>query len=91
VHAANSIQPAVGLWSRREHDLAAAMRARHARLSAHVAQGALFSRRTERIAAAQSTMLAEALRRSAARLDELAAREHLSADARELVFALIVA
>jgi hypothetical protein len=88
--AAHSLQPTVTLWSRREHDLAAAMRTRHARLSAHVAQGTLFSRRNQRIAAAQSTMLAEALRRSAARLDELAAYERLSADARELIFAVIV-
>ena len=75
---------------RRERDLVAAMRDRHARLSAGLVQGALFDRRHERLAAAQAALFDQALSRSALRLDGLAASEDLRADAPHLVFGVVV-
>jgi hypothetical protein len=75
---------------RRERDLMAAMRERHARLSVGLLQGALFDRRNERLAASQAALLDEALSRSAFRLRELAAGQHVRADACDLAFAVVV-
>ena len=86
----NTLRQPLGLWTARERDLIAAVRDRHARLSAGLVQGALFDRRHERLAAAQAALLDEVLSRSALRLDELAANADARADACDLAFAVIV-
>ena len=86
----DTLRQPLPLWIRREHDLMAAMRDRYARLSAGLAQGALFDRRHERLAAAQAGLLDQALARSALRLGELAASADVRADAPELVFGVAV-
>jgi len=74
------------LWRAREHAIVEAIRARHARLSAGLLQLALFDRREERMAAAQSALLDDALSASATRLNELAGWEHLRVESCQLVF-----
>ena len=78
------------LWVARERALIEALRARHARLSAGLMQRALFDRRDERMAAAQSALLEEALSASDARLTELAAAEHPRVDSCQLVFGVAI-
>lgn len=86
----DSLRRPLNLWMRRERDLMAAIRDRHARLSAGLLQGALFDRRHERLAASQAALLDEAVSRSAARLSELAAGEDVRVDACDLAFAVVV-
>lgn len=86
----DTLRQPLHLWVRRERDLMAAMRDRHARLSVGLVQGALFDRRNERLAASQAALLDEALSRSASRLRELAADQDVGADACDLAFAVVV-
>jgi hypothetical protein len=86
----NSLTRAVHAWVRRETDLMAAMRDRHGRLAARFVQRALFDRRGERLAAAQQTLLDEALSQSAERLTELRSYERPAIEACDLVFAVFL-
>lgn len=74
------------LWRARERAIVEAVRVRHARLSAGLLQLALFDRREDRKAAAQSALLDEALSASATRLSELAGCEHPRVESCQLVF-----
>jgi hypothetical protein len=85
-----SMQPALLRWNARECDLSAALRARHARLSAGLIQRGLFDRRDERLVAAQTSLLREALSRSADRLRDLAQSKDLRVDTSALVFAAVL-
>jgi superfamily II DNA or RNA helicase len=85
-----SMQPALLRWNARECDLAAALRARHARLSAGLIQRGLFDRRDERLVAAQTSLLREALSRSADRLRDLVQSKDLRVDTSALVFAVVL-
>ena len=87
---ADTLRPTLALWAARERDLMTAMRDSHARLSSSLLQGSLFDRRNERLAASRAALLDEALSRSAFRLHELAADEHVRGDAWNLVFAVVV-
>jgi len=85
-----SMRSALERWSGRECDLMAALRTRHGRLSAGLLQRGLFDRRDERLAAAQASLLDEALSQSAGRLRDLAQSSDLRIDACELVFAVLL-
>jgi superfamily II DNA or RNA helicase len=84
-----SIAPWLTLATRREHAIAAALRTRHARLSAALVQPGLFDRRADRAAAAQSALLERALERSMARLSWLDRLRHLRADDRSIAFGVL--
>jgi hypothetical protein len=77
-------------YSAREHSLASVLRSRHARLSAGLLQRGLFDRRDEHLASAQTSLLEEAVSRSANRLRELGGFEELRVDVTELVFAVLL-
>ena len=83
----HSMRPAIERWSARERDLTTALQVRHARLSAGLLQGGLFDRRDERLAAAQASVLDEALSRSAKHLRDTGQFDDARIDATELVFA----
>jgi hypothetical protein len=85
-----STRPAFRRWSRRERDLMAALRARHARLSAGLLQRGLFDRRDERMAAAQTATLDAALSQSESRLRELMHSGDIRVDSNELLFAVLL-
>ena len=85
-----STDAAVNRWTERERDIAAALRARHARLSAGLLQRGLFDRRAERRSAAQSSLLDQALSGSSRRLNELAQWRDLHLDTTELVCAVLL-
>lgn len=78
------------LWIRREGDLMAALRDRHARLSAGLLQRALFDRRDEHLGASQALLLDEALSRSALRKAELDHYEDIRVEACDMVFGVVV-
>jgi hypothetical protein len=85
-----SLEGPVHRWTERERDIAAALRARHARLSAGLLQRGLFDRRAERHSAAQSSLLDQALSRASSRLNDLAQWRDLRLDTRELVCAVLL-
>lgn len=72
----------------RERALMDELRNRHARLSAGLLQPGLFDRRSERAAAAQASLLQQALSASATRMAQLMAAEALQVESCELVFAV---
>jgi hypothetical protein len=84
-----SIEPWLALATRRERAIAAAMRTRHARLSAPLLQPGLFDRRIDRAASAQSLLVEQALERSTARLASLDRLRHLRADDRSILFGVV--
>jgi hypothetical protein len=84
-----SLQLPVELALRRERAIVQALEIERARLTATLVQRGLFDRRAERAFAAESAVLAEALSRCQARLDELAASTRLAAEPRRLAFVLI--
>jgi len=84
-----SIEPWLALATRRERAIAAAMRTRHARLSAPLLQPGLFDRRTDRAASAQSLLVEQALERSTARLASLDRLRRLRADDRSILFGVV--
>jgi superfamily II DNA or RNA helicase len=71
------VTPWLELSRRRERAIADALRHRHARLSAELLQPGLFDRRAERVAAAQTARVEQALARSRDRLDALARLQRL--------------
>ncbi|MBI4886189.1 MAG: DEAD/DEAH box helicase family protein [Acidobacteria bacterium] len=85
-----TLGPALRRWIERESDLAAALRGRHARLSAGLLQRGLFDARDERLEAAQASLLAEALSRSADRLRDLEQAADLRIDSCELAFGVLL-
>jgi hypothetical protein len=72
----------------RERAIADALRDRHARLASALLQPGLFDRRTDRAAAAQAALLADALSRAHARLRELAASGDPRVEECRLIFAV---
>jgi hypothetical protein len=86
----SSMQPALERWAERECNLMAVLRGRHARLSAALLQRGLFDRRDERLAAAQTTILEDALSQSAGRLRELSQCRDPQIDTRALLFAVVL-
>jgi hypothetical protein len=66
------------------------LQARHARLSAELLQRSLFDRRDERLAAAQASVLDEALSQSAQHLRDTGQFDDPRIDATELVFAVLL-
>ena len=86
----SSMQPALERWAERECNLMAVLRGRHARLSAALLQRGLFDRRDERLAAAQTAILEDALSQSAGRLRELSQCRDPQIDTRALVFAVVL-
>jgi hypothetical protein len=89
-HLRQSMRPALDRWIARERDLTAALQARHARLSAGLLQRSLFGRRNERLAAAQASVLDEALSRSAKHLRDTGQFDDPRIDGNELVFAMLL-
>jgi hypothetical protein len=85
-----AIRQPIDLGVRRELDLMSVMREDHARLSAGLLQGTLFDRRRERAAASQAAVLADALSRCRARLDELRACDQLRVERCYLAFAVLL-
>lgn len=85
-----SMQEALRRWHGRERAIMAALRARHARLSAPLVQRGLFDGRNDRLACAQEALLDRALSQSHERLAELGAAGRLRLDACELVFAVVL-
>ncbi|OFW35481.1 MAG: hypothetical protein A3F70_16450 [Acidobacteria bacterium RIFCSPLOWO2_12_FULL_67_14] len=77
-------------WRAREGALVTALQADHGRLAACLLQGGLFTRSNERIAAAQSRQLEDALRRSRARLAELADSADPRVDSFDLGFGALM-
>jgi hypothetical protein len=80
----------VTLWTRREQELMAHLRDRHARMSAGLVQRSLFDSRHDRMTASQSALLADALSRSARHLCELEALKAVWIESRRLAFAAVV-
>ena len=71
---------------RREGAITEALRLRQARLSAGLLQPGLFDRRAERAAAAQASVVDDAVQKSAVHLLRLHRLDHLHADRRAIVF-----
>jgi superfamily II DNA or RNA helicase len=86
-----SLQHAAGTWRHRELEIAADLRARHARLSAALMQRSLFGRERDRLAASQAALLDAALAQSAERLRALDALAEIEVEAVRLEFAAVVA
>ncbi|MBI3048824.1 MAG: DEAD/DEAH box helicase [Acidobacteria bacterium] len=84
----STLRPALRRWQNRERAVMDALRGRHARLSAALAQRGLFDRRHERLAEAQAVLLDRALSDAEDRLADLCACEQLRADACELIWAV---
>ena len=84
----HAVRRAAQVWVRRESALTAALRQRHARLSTGLLQLALFDRRDQRMAAAQSALLEDALSQSIARTAELAGYDTLRVECCDLVLAV---
>ena len=82
------VQTSVALLARREHAIVASLEQRHARLAAALLQPGLFDRRSERVASAQASLIADARSRAAARLMELDASARPVVEERRLVFAV---
>jgi hypothetical protein len=78
------------VWTRREQELMAHLRDRHARMSAGLVQRSLFDGRHERTTASQSALLADALSRSARHLRELDALSAVQIESCRLAFAAVV-
>jgi hypothetical protein len=85
---AADIRDGIAVLARREQAVADALESRHARLAAALLQPGLFDRRAERAAAAQASLVREALSRAAARVARLEASGRPVVDERRLVFAV---
>ena len=82
------IRPSLHLVARREEAILDALRLRQARLSADLLQPGLFDRRAERAAAAQASIVDDAVQKAAAHLSRLHRLGHLRADRPVIVFGI---
>jgi hypothetical protein len=85
-----SIRRPAQMWTRRERDIINHLRTQHARLSVTLSQRSLFGRDRNRAAAAQATLLDDALSQCIARLHELHALGDIEVEAVRLAFAAVV-
>ena len=86
---ATSLKAPLDLALRREQAITAALTAERARLSAALLQPGLFDRRAERLLAAQSAVLDEALERCRVRIEEIVRTGRLVVERQRLAFAVI--
>jgi superfamily II DNA or RNA helicase len=80
----------LALWTCREQDVMTELHGCRARLAAGLTQGSLFDTRHERLTAAQSALLDEALSLSARRLRDLEALGSVEVESCRLVFAAVI-